>query len=517
MAKDRTVTILKTLPLCAALLLGASLAALAQDDPLASAPTADGGAAPVAPTPATQAPMTPAPAMPAPAATPAAAPAAAKTTPGVMASIPKKADKPKVYRAGRLDTPAGNETDTDGIAATVNDISVSDYEVRQRLALYVATSGFSPTAEDLKRIRGQIIEQLQNEKLQLQEAIKKHITVAPGEVDGQIQRMADDNHLTHDQLREALANAGASEAALRAQLTAQIAWQKTVQFQYSDRINVTPEDVAAELTRYAEGADKPHYLLGEIFIAVDNPDMDAKVKKDAEGVESQLRTGAPFQTIARQFSQSPSAASGGDMGWVHQGQIAPELDAELSRMKPGGISAPIRSVGGYYILLLRARQEPLGTKIVNAPTGPTGPDGTLKLARLILPIGNNPTQEEQDNGLKVASQIRANYSGCEMLAGMPKQIRGAVYAELGDMKLADLNPDIQKLLAATQPGTAATPFVSAAGVEIIGRCDKKVEVQTAYTMPTKDQVEEQLFQQQISVLARRYMRDLKRDADVEIR
>jgi len=511
MAKDRTVTMLKTLPLCAALLLGASFPALAQDDPLVSAPTADGGAAPMT----AAAPITPAPVMPAP--TPAAAPAAAKTAPSVMASIPKKSDKPKVYRAGRLDAQTGNEADSDGIAATVNDISVSDYEVRQRLALYVATAGFSPSADDLKRIRGQMIEQLQNEKLQLQEAIKKHITVAPGEVDGQIQRMADDNHLTHDQLREALANAGASEAALRAQLTAQIAWQKTVQFQYSDRINVTPEDVAAELTRYAEGADKPHYLLGEIFIAVDNPDQDAKVKKDAEGVESQLRTGAPFQTIARQFSQSPSAASGGDMGWVHQGQIATELDAELSKMKPGGISAPIRSVGGYYILLLHARQDPLGTKIVNAPTGPTGPDGTLKLARLILPIGNNPTQEEQNKGLKIASQIRANYSGCEMLAGMPKQIRGAVYAELGDMKLADLNPDIQKLLAATQPGTAATPFVSAAGVEIIGRCDKKVEVQTAYTMPTKDQVEEQLFQQQISVLARRYMRDLKRDADVEIR
>ena len=186
-------------------------------------------------------------------------------------------------------------------------------------------------------------------------------------------------------------------------------------------------------------------------------------------------------------------------------------------MKPGSISAPIRSAGGYYILLLRARQEPLGTKIVNAPTGPTGPDGTLKLARLILPIGNNPTQEEQDNGLKIATQIRANYSGCEMLAGMPKQIPGAVYAELGDMKVADLNPEIQKLLVTTQPGTAAVPFVSSAGVEIIGRCDKKVEVQTAYTMPTKDQVEEQLFQQQISVLARRYMRDLKRDADVEIR
>jgi peptidyl-prolyl cis-trans isomerase SurA len=52
---------------------------------------------------------------------------------------------------------------------------------------------------------------------------------------------------------------------------------------------------------------------------------------------------------------------------------------------------------------------------------------------------------------------------------------------------------------------------------LIARCDKKVEVQTAYVVPTREQVEEELFNQQISALAQRYMRDLKRDADVEVR
>ena len=55
------------------------------------------------------------------------------------------------------------------------------------------------------------------------------------------------------------------------------------------------------------------------------------------------------------------------------------------------------------------------------------------------------------------------------------------------------------------------------GIELIARCDKAVEVQTAYVVPTREQVEEELFNQQISALAQRYMRDLKRDADVEAR
>ena len=52
---------------------------------------------------------------------------------------------------------------------------------------------------------------------------------------------------------------------------------------------------------------------------------------------------------------------------------------------------------------------------------------------------------------------------------------------------------------------------------MIARCDKKIVVQTAYEMPTRQEVENQLFEQQISALARRYMRDLERDVDVEVR
>ena len=88
---------------------------------------------------------------------------------------------------------------------------------------------------------------------------------------------------------------------------------------------------------------------------------------------------------------------------------------------------------------------------------------------------------------------------------------------MGDTKLSDLSPEIQKALADTKPGEMATPLLSDAGVELIGRCDQKVETRTAFTLPSREQVQEQLFDEQISALARRYKRDLRRDADVEVR
>ncbi len=410
--------------------------------------------------------------------------------------------------------------DSDSIVATVNDESISDFELRQRVSLYLALNGFNQaqlTAEQKTRMRGQILEQLQAEKVQLQEAVKKKITVSPVEVDRRLNAMMQEYRFTIEQLRQNLINAGASEEALRAQITASIAWQKTVQDEYGDRVNVTDEMVAVEMARYADGANKPHYHVMEIFLPVDNPEQDAKVKKDGEEVEKQLHQGAPFPVVARQFSQHPTAATGGDMGWINEGQLAPELNTVLAKMDVGSISEPVRSTGGYYVLGLRERQEPLGTKISDAPTGPTGPAGTLPLARLLLPIDPRAPKPQVEEVMKVAVQIQQHYQNCKQLDELHGKMNGSVYMELGDAKLSDLSPQIQEALKNSKPGEAAMPFQDEAGIELIGRCDKRIEVKTAYVMPSRQQVEDQLFQNQIAALARRYLRDLKRDANIQVR
>ncbi|HUE62937.1 MAG TPA: peptidylprolyl isomerase [Rhizomicrobium sp.] len=536
-----------TLMLGAALLVGASAAGLAQDSgykPLPAVPavapakalTSNAGAAKppaakpqtketaVAGVPAKQAAVAPAKtADAAPQTTAAADPAPADAKNPGAENSDAKADAPAVQEAKNNDASTidatADKVDSDSIIATVNDESISDYELRQRVALYLAINGINQklTDEQRTRIRTQILEVLESEKLELQEAVKKKITVSPVEVDKRLNAMIEEYHFTIDQLRQNLTNAGASEDALRSQITASIAWQKTVQDEYSDDINITQLMVSAELQRYAEGANKPHYHVMEIFLPVDSPEQNDKVKKDAEEVERQLHQGAPFPVVARQFSQHPTAATGGDMGWLNTGQLAPELDGALSKMEVGAVSDPIRSTGGWYVLGLRDRQEPLGTKIATVPTGPTGPDGTLPLARLLFPTGPRPPKDQLEQIMSVANQIQQHYVGCGQLDELHNKMSGTVYMNLGDAKLSDLSPQIQEAMKSTRPGEAAAPFMSEAGVELIGRCDKRIEIKTAFVMPTRQQVEDQLFQNQIATLARRYLRDLKREANIQVR
>ena len=64
-----------------------------------------------------------------------------------------------------------------GVAAIVNDFVISNYDLDQRTALFVATSGVRPTADNLPQIRAQVLRSLEDEVLELQEAKKHKITV----------------------------------------------------------------------------------------------------------------------------------------------------------------------------------------------------------------------------------------------------------------------------------------------------------------------------------------------------
>jgi len=427
----------------------------------------------------------------------------APVTPAAPAAEPAKPKKPH---------------SENGIVALVNDTPVTSYELHQRMQLVMTTTNIPHTPEMEKKVRDQVLDQLQTEVLQRAEANKNDITVSAGEVDKYMKDIIEENHMSQEQLKDVLARGGVQLSTFRAQLAAQIQWQKAVNEHFQGRVTISPEAVDAEMARIKEGESKAHFSVSEIFLAVDNPDLDEKIKKNAEGLVAQLKSGAQFPAIARQFSQSPSAAQGGDIGTVYDGQLAPELSKALATMKTGDMSDPIRSIGGYYIVVLRQRFEPVGTKIEDkVQTAATMPD-SLPLGRILLRLPPKPPKDYVEKVMAIARQIQEVTQSCDMAEKtIVKNVPGSMYFPLGTTKLAELNQQTRDALTKTESGGVAEPFVSEAGVEIFVRCDKREIKQVAWRSPTRDQIEQQLFNEQISALARRYNRDLRRSANIETR
>jgi peptidyl-prolyl cis-trans isomerase SurA len=414
-------------------------------------------------------------------------------------------------KPGEPATIVASESST-GMAATVNGSVISNYDLDQRIALFVATSGVRPTKEDLPRLRAQVLRSLEDEALELQEAARRKIGVSPAEVEKALQNVASDNKITSEQLLATVGQAGVSAATFVGQLRAQIVWQKLVAARYGADIRITDSQTDEAMVRLRQGADKPQFLVSEVYLAVDKPEDETAIRASAEQIMQQTRQGAAFQTVAGQFSQSPSAANGGDIGWVLQGQLPEELDHALLNLQPGQIAGPIRAEGGYYIMLLRDRREPAGSAAAQPAVKPADQNESVPLDRFLIPLPPNADVALKDRAMKLASDVRSRSRGCSDLPAMARQLPGTVYQPLGNMNPGDLEPQLREALAGTGPGESVNPFASAAGIELIMRCDAPTRTPGVFQMPGREQVQQQLVMQQMSVYAKTYLAELRRNA-----
>jgi peptidyl-prolyl cis-trans isomerase SurA len=440
----------------------------------------------------------------------------ALTSGPVFAQTPQ----PAAAQQGDAPTPlpisAIGNPNTHSVAAIVNDNVISEYDVNQRVALVLVTSGIQePTEEMIDQIRGQVLTALQDEILQLEEAAELEIAIRTQDIENSIQQVADENNFTVADIAATLARVGVSMATFRRQIAAQIAWSRLIESRYAGTVNISDETIDAALARITEGADRPQFAVSEIFLSVDTPQAEGTARQAAEQIMAQLGQGANFANVARQFSQSASAASGGDIGWVLEGQLPEEVDDTLGEMLPGRIAGPIRSEGGWYIVLLRERREPAGTEAVSAPV--IDPSAPVPIERLLLPLPPNASEETTNQAMEFASMAFSSIETCEQVAEIAAQAEGAIHMSLGSVNLETLAPQISERIRATPPGGVVAPFGSQVGIEIFVRCDERIREAIPIVIPSRDQVANQLFIQQMTVLARSYMRDLRRDAVIEIR
>lgn len=405
-----------------------------------------------------------------------------------------------------------------GIAAVVNDEVVSAYDLEQRVSLIVSSTGVDGTGEAGKRLREQVLRTLIDEKLQMQEAKRLEVVADPKEVDETLNGIAEQNNMTSDQLRETLERSGVSIDSLLTQIQAELAWSDLVRKKFLSRISPGDEQVDEVLARMEANAGRPEFLVAEIFLGVESPDDDEEVRRSALRLVEQLKQGAAFNAVARQFSQAATAATGGDLGWLSEGQLATELDKVLTEIKPGDISPPIRAGGGYYILLLRDKRSAAGGGLSGVEVDVRQVmfpyvDATQPEKRITVPNpeAGNPMISETIARAKNALRPQVDCKNFEqVIASLGKSVLG----DGGKMMLSDVPHLFREVTEKIDIGALSDPVLSPQGVHFVMVCDRD---EFKSKLPPRDVVEARLNQEALALRARRYLRDLRRDAVVEFR
>lgn len=403
------------------------------------------------------------------------------------------------------------------IAVVVNDKPISSFDVEQRTLLTLVSSGAPNNPEIRERVRAQVLRTLIDEKLQLDEAAENKVEVTRDEIKASMERLAKQNNTSLEQISDLLDRAGIKISTLEQQIRAEIAWNKLISQRLAPRVEVSQEEVDDAMRRAEESADKIQYQVAEIFLSVGRPEEEDTIRSNAETVIAQLRAGMPFPSAARQFSESASAAAGGDLGWVTEGQLPGDVDKVLTTMRPNQISSPIRATGGYYIIAVRDMRAPKGMQVTPVAASSL-PPGKVRLAQVLVPVPGGG-REGMERAMQKAAALQARITGCSQARSVISAAGGGVlFDELGTFNRGELAGPIQQVLADVPNGQSTRVLGSSEGAMFFIVCDggttPKIET---FEPPTREEIENRLFNQELSVLARRYLRDLRRDAVVEMR
>jgi peptidyl-prolyl cis-trans isomerase SurA len=387
------------------------------------------------------------------------------------------------------------------IAAVVNDDIVSLSDLSNRMLLVMRSSGMEDTKQNRDRVSSQVLRSLIDERLQMQEAKRLNVKVADDEVEKALERIEQNNHMQKGALNEFLEKTGIPRAALIEQITAAMAWSKVVRNRLSQDVTISDEDIAETLNRMKENVDVPQNRVSEIFLAVDNPTQDAEVKQLADRLIEQIRGGVRFDAVARQFSQSPTAAVGGDLGWVTPHELAPALGDAIQKMKPGEMSYPIHTGGGYYLLYL------LDRRILGQPD-----PAQIELSLVQVAFPAPPEQQQQV--MAEAKQVSESVKSCGELAKVGRERAPQTSREIPEIKAGELPAQIRDAVLKLGVAEASKPLPLQGVVVVAMVCQRK---DPPGGLPTREEVSESLARERLDTLARRYLRDLRRGAYVDIR
>ena len=384
--------------------------------------------------------------------------------------------------------------DIEGIAAVVNDQVISLYDVDQRVDLFFATSGIEKSPEMTERMRDQVLRSLVDEKLQMQEATRVEIQIEETEIEERMELLAKQDNRTLDGIKEFLETKSIEENTLKAQIRAELAWNQFVRRNFGGRIKVGNPEIEEQYEKAVKAVNQTRYLVSEILLNLDNFSTEEQVRQLSGEIVKQLQSGTSFPAVARQFSIAPTAGQGGQLGWISADQLNPRLSQVIRQMQVGQISPPIPTTGGVYILAL-----------VDKRAGGNDPS---KNQFDVLTVSFPASVKSQR-----INEFADDFKTCRRAQNKAKKLNASVKRS-GLRQLRTLPGAIALAVANLEAGEVAPPSQQNDVTNVYIVCDRKDDLGIEIS---RDQIADNIFSQRISVMARRHLRDLRRDAVVEYR
>jgi peptidyl-prolyl cis-trans isomerase SurA len=259
--------------------------------------------------------------------------------------------------------PAARADQVSGVAIVVNDEPITTYDIeKEKEGLSKGLDAKTPLDEAGKaQLRQVAVDSLVNKKLIEQKVKELDIKISDEEVRVAIEDVKKNNNISQEKLVSALAASGVSFDEYKKQIREQLERLRLIGMEVRSKIQISEK----EIREYFD-ANSASFQVDEAFharqiffrLSPQAPSSERdKVTKLAERVSQEITKGADFAESAKKYSEDPSAKEGGDLGFLKKGDLIPEFEAVLVKLKKGETSGLVRTQSGIHIIKLEEYRQ----------------------------------------------------------------------------------------------------------------------------------------------------------------
>lgn len=416
---------------------------------------------------------------------------------------------------------ASNNSSSSRIVAVVNNGIISQSDLMNRLRFATLSSGLEPTTENLEKMKSQILRIMIDEQLQLQVGKRYGIEIDNEHIQATIRDIEESNGLAANTIHKMMEDNKIPSKILEDQIKAQLIWVifvrekyplKTLEEQvgnkhhqeFSPSLQIADWEIDQEIKFQKEKETKKQYHLAEIVLPFDTPEQETEAQNNLNQLAEELQKGAPFTALAQQFSQSATASQGGDMGWLTEDQMEPEIKEALSQMQPGSLSSPIRTSQGYAIFAFIEQKLP-GTEGQNLIT----------MQQILVPFPKDVTEDSAQNIMDMSAALLSEAKSCPALEKLAKEKFSSAKTHLTHAEpLSSFPGPLQNVLNSLDLNQTSAPLLTQEGALVVMICEKQSQQTKEFS---REEAIDLIASRKHALLARRELRDLRRQAFIDVR
>ena len=357
----------------------------------------------------------------------------------------------------------------DRIVAIVNDEAITARELDERADMamkQLAKQGTAPPPRPV--VERQLLERMIADRVQVQFAKDSGVRVEDADLERAIARIAEQNKLTPQLLRETLERDGVPYSKFREDIRAEIIMARLREREVDNKMVITDSEVDAFLAaEQQQDGRRDEVNLSHILVVVPenaSPEQVQARRARAEEALAQINKGVDFKQIAASYSEAPDALQGGAMGWRAADRLPTIFYDAVKSMKLGESSAVLRSANGFHIVRLNERRS-------TAPAGAAAPPMNVEQthARHILIKTNELVSEaEARNRLLVLKERLENKADFAELARVHSEDASASRGgDLGWILPGDTVPEFERAMNQLKPGEISAPIRTPFGLHLI--------------------------------------------------